>query len=169
MSIPVPVQPGQVFSFAPQSCRHVQVEYQTEVKHLWTPEELKQKNLHPSKLPSVSKHSLKHPAAGGANLTPKADTAASVEDLESSWPVYVELTNGKVYGCDLVVSATGVSPNVGGLEVLGGEVVLEEGGVAVDREMRTNVPGVYAAGDICTVKWEEHSRVWFQVRGLLSS
>ena len=27
------------------------------------------------------------------------------------WPVYVKLTNGKVYGCDFVVSATGVSPN----------------------------------------------------------
>ena len=31
--------------------------------------------------------------------------------------------------------------------------------MAVDREMRTNMPGVYAAGDICTVKWEEHKGV----------
>lgn len=28
------------------------------------------------------------------------------------WPVYVELTNGKIYGCDFLVSATGVTPNV---------------------------------------------------------
>ena len=28
----------------------------------------------------------------------------------SDWPVYVEMTNGKIYGCDLVVSATGVTP-----------------------------------------------------------
>lgn len=28
-----------------------------------------------------------------------------------SWPVYVELTNGTVYGCDFVISATGVIPN----------------------------------------------------------
>lgn len=28
------------------------------------------------------------------------------------WPVYVELTNGKIYGCDFIVSATGVVPNV---------------------------------------------------------
>lgn len=28
-----------------------------------------------------------------------------------SWPVYVQLTNGKTYGCDFVVSATGVVPN----------------------------------------------------------
>jgi len=143
------------------------VEYQTGVRHLWTPQELKHKNLHPSEIPAFSKYPHKcHPeAARGANLTPKVATAAaSSDDPESSWPLYVELTNGKVYGCDLVVSATGVSPNVEGLEVLGGEVALEEGGVAVDREMRTSVPGVYAAGDICTVKWEEHSRVWFQVR-----
>ena len=28
------------------------------------------------------------------------------------WPVYVELTNGKIFGCDFVVSAIGVTPNV---------------------------------------------------------
>ena len=28
----------------------------------------------------------------------------------SEWPVYVELSNGRAYGCDLVVSATGVTP-----------------------------------------------------------
>jgi len=27
------------------------------------------------------------------------------------WPVYVELTNEKIYGCDFIVSATGVTPN----------------------------------------------------------
>lgn len=27
------------------------------------------------------------------------------------WPVYVRLTNGKTFGCDFVVSATGVIPN----------------------------------------------------------
>lgn len=27
------------------------------------------------------------------------------------WPIYVELTNDKVYGCDFLVSATGVVPN----------------------------------------------------------
>jgi hypothetical protein len=28
------------------------------------------------------------------------------------WPVFVELTSGKVIGCDFIVSATGVSPAV---------------------------------------------------------
>lgn len=31
---------------------------------------------------------------------------------ESNWPVYVELSNGKLIGCDLVISATGVVPAV---------------------------------------------------------
>lgn len=31
--------------------------------------------------------------------------------LTGSWPIYVELTNDKVYGCDFLVSATGVVPN----------------------------------------------------------
>lgn len=32
-------------------------------------------------------------------------------DVEDKWPIYVELSNSKVFGCDLVVSATGVEPN----------------------------------------------------------
>jgi hypothetical protein len=34
------------------------------------------------------------------------------DNANESWPVYVELTNDKVYGCDLVISATGVIPSV---------------------------------------------------------
>ena len=29
--------------------------------------------------------------------------------------------------------------------------------------MRTNVPDIYAAGDICSVNWPDVSRTWFQV------
>ena len=28
----------------------------------------------------------------------------------ADWPVYALLTNGKIYGCDFIVSATGVVP-----------------------------------------------------------
>ena len=31
--------------------------------------------------------------------------------FSASWPVYVKLTNNKVYGCDFIISATGVTPN----------------------------------------------------------
>lgn len=36
--------------------------------------------------------------------------ATPSEDI--SWPVYVELSNGKIFGCDFVVSAIGVTPNI---------------------------------------------------------
>ena len=29
----------------------------------------------------------------------------------NDWPVYVKLSNGHLYGCDFIVSATGVLPN----------------------------------------------------------
>ena len=40
-----------------------------------------------------------------------------------------------------------------------------EGGVVVDNEMRSNLPDVYAAGDVCSANWD-HSQLWFQVRSL---
>lgn len=81
-----------------------------------------------------------------------------------SWPVYVELTNDKVIGCDLVVSATGVIPNsdifVSGNERL---EVGDDGGLKVDSKMETTLADVFAAGDICSVSWELAPH-WFQMR-----
>ena len=38
-------------------------------------------------------------------------TDSSAKCSEDHWPLHVKLTNGKVYGCDFIVSATGVLPN----------------------------------------------------------
>ena len=38
-----------------------------------------------------------------------------------------------------------------------------DGGIAVDSEMRTGVPNVYAAGDVCTVQWDSQPAHWFPV------
>lgn len=35
----------------------------------------------------------------------------AINDKEE-WPAYVQLTNGKLYGCDFIISATGVTPNI---------------------------------------------------------
>ncbi len=131
------------------------MEYQTEVKDLLTYQDIEKRNILPSPFPA--------PNSSLPTANEGTDKCSSPPRESKTWPLYVVLTNGKVFGVDLVVSATGVSPNVGGVEVVGGEVVLDDGGVAVDREMRTSIPDMYAAGDVCTVKWEEHSRVWFQV------
>ncbi|KAM9311393.1 pyridine nucleotide-disulfide oxidoreductase domain-containing protein 1 [Gastrophryne carolinensis] len=85
------------------------------------------------------------------------------------WPVYVELTNGNTYGCDFIVSATGVLPNVEPF-LPGNEFSIgEDGGLKVDDHMRTSVPNVYAAGDVCTAAWTpsplwQQMRLWTQAR-----
>uniref|UniRef100_A0A2K5XKH5 Pyridine nucleotide-disulfide oxidoreductase domain-containing protein 1 n=1 Tax=Mandrillus leucophaeus TaxID=9568 RepID=A0A2K5XKH5_MANLE len=87
----------------------------------------------------------------------------SVTTDTEMWPVYVELTNEKIYGCDFIVSATGVTPNVEPF-IHGNSFNLgEDGGLKVDDHMHTSLPDVYAAGDICTASWQL-SPVWQQMR-----
>lgn len=78
------------------------------------------------------------------------------------WPVYAELTNGKIVGCDLIISATGVTPNsdICGLETLKRG---EDAGLLVDWKLETSEKDVYAAGDVCTANWPK-AKHWFQMR-----
>jgi NAD(P)H-nitrite reductase large subunit len=71
---------------------------------------------------------------------------ARVEALEpgTDAPLNVRLSDGQVLPADLVISATGVRPNIGFLQDSGIEV---RQGIVVDATMQTNIPGVYAAGD----------------------
>jgi NAD(P)H-nitrite reductase large subunit len=71
-------------------------------------------------------------------------TGTRVEAIETHAPLRVRLSNGQQLECDLVISATGVKPNMGFLEHSGVRCLL---GVLTDEHMQTNVPGVYAAGD----------------------
>ena len=58
--------------------------------------------------------------------------------------------------CDVVLSAAGVTPNTEniGLEDIG--VVVERGFIKVDGHYRTNVPGVYAIGDVLNTQALAH-------------
>jgi NADPH-dependent 2,4-dienoyl-CoA reductase/sulfur reductase-like enzyme len=71
-------------------------------------------------------------------------TGTRVESIEAASPLAVRLSNGKNVPADLVISATGVKPNIGFLENSGVGCLA---GVLTDEHMQTNVPGVYAAGD----------------------
>ncbi|HMY99867.1 MAG TPA: FAD-dependent oxidoreductase [Burkholderiaceae bacterium] len=62
----------------------------------------------------------------------------------SDAPMRVRLSTGEVLEADLVISATGVRPNIGFLE---GSEVRCLVGVLTDEHLQTNVPGIYAAGD----------------------
>ena len=66
---------------------------------------------------------------------------------QSSMPsgrMTVRLSTGECLEADLVISATGVKPNIGFLENSGVRCLV---GVLTDACMQTNVPGIYAAGD----------------------
>ena len=71
-------------------------------------------------------------------------TGTRVEAIENAAPLRVRLSNGQHLDCDLVISATGVKPNIGFLENSGVRCLV---GVLTDEHLQTNVPGVYAAGD----------------------
>jgi NAD(P)H-nitrite reductase large subunit len=71
-------------------------------------------------------------------------TGTRVEAIEPHAPLRVRLSNGEHLECDLVISATGVKPNIGFLEHSGIQCAH---GVITDARLQTNVPGVYAAGD----------------------
>ncbi|XP_066524120.1 pyridine nucleotide-disulfide oxidoreductase domain-containing protein 1 [Hoplias malabaricus] len=79
------------------------------------------------------------------------------------WPVYAHLTNGKTYGCDFIVSATGVVPNTEPFLHGNNFELAEDHGLRVNEHMQTSEPDVYAAGDVCTAGWKA-SALWQQMR-----
>ncbi|MFC7344138.1 dihydrolipoyl dehydrogenase [Saccharopolyspora griseoalba] len=62
--------------------------------------------------------------------------------------VSVSLENGETYDADLLLVAVGRGPNTAGHGFEEAGVTLERGFVRTDERLRTNVPGVYAVGDI---------------------
>jgi NAD(P)H-nitrite reductase large subunit len=79
-------------------------------------------------------------------------TSTKVESIESGGgksPLRVALDNGQSLDADLVISATGVKPNV---EFLEGSGIETNFGVVVDEYLQTSVKGVYAAGDVAQGK-----------------
>lgn len=93
-----------------------------------------------------------------------------VAKANDEWPVFVELTNGKTYGCDFIVSATGVIPNSETITVEDGNFeIAGDKGIKVNSKMETNIKDIYAAGDICTASWDPafhwlQMRLWTQAR-----
>ena len=72
-------------------------------------------------------------------------TGTRVEAIEPGAPLKVRLSNADVLETDLVISATGVKPNMDFLQGSGVRCLL---GVLTDEHLQTSAPGVYAAGDV---------------------
>ncbi|GFQ78769.1 pyridine nucleotide-disulfide oxidoreductase domain-containing protein 1 [Trichonephila clavata] len=114
--------------------RNIHVEYECEVKNLYEREKFLKKKL--------------------------KETYS--EQPEDSWPVYVELTNGSIHGCDFIISATGVIPNTAFL-LKNKFQIADDGGLMVNDQLKTNLEDIFAAGDVCTASWPL-SKHWFQMR-----
>ena len=81
----------------------------------------------------------------GSEDAPAATSAAAPASSGGvSQGLQVKLSTGEVLQADLVISATGVKPNVGFLQ---GSGITVRTGIVTDAQMRTNVPHVFAAGD----------------------
>ncbi|KAK3801648.1 hypothetical protein RRG08_033835 [Elysia crispata] len=135
-----------------QISHRVHVEKGVEVDTILSPDEFKESGMEES---SPWSHT------SGVN-----NTAGNDFLLTALWPVYITFSNGRVYGCDLVVSATGVVPNARFTEERDGDSqfeLAEDGGIKINSHMETNLDSVYAAGDVCTACWE-HSPHWLQMR-----
>ncbi|MCS6980608.1 MAG: dihydrolipoyl dehydrogenase [Flavobacteriales bacterium] len=92
----------------------------------------------------------------------KAFRKAGIEIFTSATVDKVEEKNGKPVAvirsdkghtqveCDVVLSAAGIQPNTEniGLETLG--IKMDKDKIATDKYYRTNVPGIYAIGDVTT-------------------
>ncbi len=81
--------------------------------------------------------------AVGLGHAPGPATVAAAPAVSKA-PMSVRLSTGERLEADLVISATGVKPNIGFLENSG---ILCLVGVLTDEHLQTNVPGIYAAGD----------------------
>lgn len=77
-------------------------------------------------------------------------TGAGVQGIEDKGGrKRLSFSDGSSLECDIVVMATGVKPNLDWLEGSGIEIAA---GIVVDGHMRSNVPNVYAAGDVAEGK-----------------
>jgi nitrite reductase (NADH) large subunit len=92
------------------------------------------------------------------------DTGVEVEEILSHHQRVrgVRLKSGEIVPCERVIQAVGVRPNIGFLK---GSGVAVKGGVLVNSSMETNLPFIYAAGDVAmtldsiTGEWI-HNATW---------
>ena len=128
--------------------KRVHVEYNSDIKQILTQEEFIEESL-TSNLDSF-----------------KRIIVYDALTENKSWNVYIELNNGKLFGCDFVVSATGVIPNGDQIycipEKEASFMLSTEGAIEVNEQMETNIKDIYAAGDVCFANWD-HSKHWFQM------
>lgn len=77
-------------------------------------------------------------------------TSTQVESIsEDGGHLKVSLNNGNTLDAQIVISATGVAPNIQFLE---GSGIKTDQGILVNNRMQSSDPDIYAAGDVCQGK-----------------
>ncbi|MFK7899586.1 MAG: dihydrolipoyl dehydrogenase [Cyclobacteriaceae bacterium] len=105
-------------------------------------------NIVPNEDKDVSKQLEKNFKKSGIKIM----TNSSVESVDTkgkNCKVKVKTSKGEEeISCDVVLSAVGVSTNLEGIGLEDAGIVTDRGQVIVDDYYKTNIPGVYAIGDI---------------------
>jgi len=92
--------------------------------------------------PEISAFLLRHCLDRGLQFVPATDVAG----FEGDGTVRAVVTAaGARWPCDLVVLCVGIAPAVG---FLAGSGIALDDGIVVDERLRTNVPDIFAAGDV---------------------
>lgn len=81
--------------------------------------------------------------------------SSRVEKIDGQKIVFSVNDTQKLLEADIILMAVGRHPNVAGLEKAG--VFIKNGRVMVNEKMETNLPGVYAAGDVTGLSMLAHS------------
>jgi dihydrolipoamide dehydrogenase len=112
--------------------------------------EFLEQGLLPREDPEISKELAK--SFKKAGITVKAGT--SVEQVDTEGNTLTVKTKDRKTGkeesieCDVVLSAAGISTNITGIGLEEVGIKSDKGLIAVDPYYRTNIPGIYAIGDV---------------------
>lgn len=80
----------------------------------------------------------------------KVITSNTVQEIRGQKKVEeVSLRSGEILPCDMLIFAIGVAPSVSFLRESGVEI---NRGIIVNEKMETNIPNIYAAGDVVEIK-----------------
>lgn len=83
-------------------------------------------------------------------------------DEKSEHPLEITLSTGEKIKCDIIISATGVMAKK--LFKTKSDLELTNlGEIQVNEHMETNIPYIYAAGDVCSANWSI-AKHWFQMK-----
>lgn len=96
-------------------------------------------NICPSLDPDMASHLHKHLHEKGIRIE-SGRTATVISDSE------VHLDNGQTVPADMIIMSVGIRPNTA-LAIEAGVVLGSTGAIAVDEQLRTNIPDIYACGD----------------------